>query len=179
MSDSLNAVFASASFFTKTAVKKNTATKAAKKFIASGLSLSLIASLSFFSACFSLSSAASENTQTAQVTLVWNGIPQAHGYQLEEMAPGATVFTPVNVGTETLVTLSDRAYGEYRYRVIGCLAIPPATTLTCTEQFARYSDELVTQINAPQLERRVIFLHTDVLGSPAAETDVDGNLLNP
>jgi len=174
MSDSLNAVFASASFFTKTVVAK-----IAGKLIASGLSLSMIASLSFFSACFSLNSAASENTQTAQVTLVWNGIPQAHGYQLEEMAPGTTVFTPVNVGTETLVTLSDRSYGEYRYRVIGCLAIPPATTLTCTEQFARYSDELVTQINAPQLERRVIFLHTDVLGSPAAETDVDGNLLNP
>jgi len=170
MSDSLNAVFASVSFFTKTVV-----TKIAGKLIASGLSLSMVA----FSLFFSSSSAASENAQTAQVTLVWNGIPQAHGYQLEEMAPGATVFTPVNVGTETLVTLSERSYGEYRYRVIGCLAIPPATTLTCTEQFARYSDELVTQINAPQLERRVIFLHTDVLGSPAAETDVDGNLLNP
>lgn len=120
-----------------------------------------------------------ESIPSASVTLVWNGISQADGYQLEEMAPGATQFTTVNIGTETQVTLNDRAYGEYRYRVIGCLTIPPASSLTCNEQVARYSDELVAELNAPYLERRVIFLHTDVLGSPAAETDVDGNLLNP
>ena len=118
------------------------------------------------------------NTATATVTLNWQGIAQADGYQLEEKAPGATHFTAVNIGAQTSVTLSGRAYGEYRYRVIGCLAIPPSTSLTCSEQIARYSDELVTQLNAPQLERRVIFLHTDALGSPAAQTDIDGDVLN-
>ena len=122
--------------------------------------------------------ATATQTNTATVTLNWQGIAQADGYQLEEKAPGASHFTAVNIGAQTSVTLSGRAYGEYRYRVIGCLAIPPSTSLTCSEQIARYSDELVTQLNAPQLERRVIFLHTDALGSPAAQTDIDGDVLN-
>ena len=122
--------------------------------------------------------ATGSQTNTATVTLNWQGIAQADGYQLEEKAPGASHFTAVNIGAQTSVTLSGRAYGEYRYRVIGCLAIPPSTSLTCSEQIARYSDELVTQLNAPQLERRVIFLHTDALGSPAAQTDIDGDVLN-
>ena len=134
----------------------------------------------------SLQAATQSNTATATqtsvatttVTLNWQGIAQADGYQLEEKAPGASHFTAVNIGAQTSVTLSGRAYGEYRYRVIGCLAIPPSTSLTCSEQIARYSDELVTQLNAPQLERRVIFLHTDALGSPAAQTDIDGKVLN-
>ncbi|MGJ8679422.1 RHS repeat domain-containing protein [Paraglaciecola sp.] len=76
------------------------------------------------------------------VTLTWDGISEADGYQLEEKLASDpnwdnAIKTQTDDDTATL-TLTDRADGEYVYRVIGCVTLP-TNELKCSDEIAEYS----------------------------------------
>ena len=111
------------------------------------------------------------------VTVTWGVIPQADAYQLEELRPGAPDFEIVYVGADHQTVLIDRGVGEYRYRMIGCIyldgdPLQPA----CLPEYAQYTAEIPNIISGKASTRRVIFIHTDLLGSPSAETNEQGEL---
>lgn len=130
-----------------------------------GLAISLLTSTSLYA------------NNTADVAFLWDPTPGAAAYQLEEYTPSSTGFEPVYVGAETTATLTARAFGDYRYRVIGCIeddSVP--VQLLCNEAVANYSVELPVTLNNKAATRRVIYLHTDLLGSVSSETNEQGAL---
>jgi len=111
---------------------------------------------------------------TKDVTVSWGAVTHAFAYQLEELGPGASSFSTVYQGTDTTVVLA-RALGEYRYRVMGCIQDPSDASLpACSADYAHYSEEAYLNLQNAAATRRVIFLHTDLLGSVAAETNEQG-----
>lgn len=130
-----------------------------------GLAISLLTSTSLYA------------NNTKDVVFSWGPTPGAVAYQLEEFKPGAAGFESVFVGAETTATLTARAFGDYRYRVIGCVeddSVP--VQLLCNEAVANYSVELPVTLSNKAAIRRVIYLHTDLLGSVSAETNEQGAL---
>lgn len=110
------------------------------------------------------------------VTLNWGVIEYADSYQLEEYKPNGNNFEIVYVGSGNQIILNDRPIGDYRYRVIGCIYLDgdPAQT-ACSSDYAFYSEEALFTISE-KMPRRIIYLHTDILGSVAAETNEQGEL---
>ncbi|WP_146027196.1 hypothetical protein [Bowmanella denitrificans] len=100
-------------------------------------------------------------------TLVWDAVTGASHYRVEEKINGSwQVLTPQ---TALSITFSNRATGKYRFRVGGCVQEPGAN-LHCGSSVAIYSNEVEVDTSKGSGERRVIFVHTDLLGNPAAET---------
>ncbi len=104
------------------------------------------------------------------VTVRWDSIEGAVAYRLEERI-GDGEF--VEVTTDATVLRSfDREIDVYAYRVIACVNGPTGEQ-ACDEEYASYSDIVELDLANP-VTRRVIFIHTDALGSPVAETDEGG-----
>ncbi len=112
---------------------------------------------------------------TVDVTVQWEAVEFAHGYKLFELKPGDSEPVEVYQDDQTRVTLSDRTTGEYIYQLYSCLNVPTGvgteTEVQC-EEVSEMTEE--TFEIGGNLKRRVIFIHTDLLGSPAAESDEAG-----
>ena len=105
----------------------------------------------------------------ATVRLSWSSVSYATKYVVEQQRDGgnwALLYT--GAATSTSTNLSNTP-GLYYFRVKACNA---------TECSAyTMSGQTQAVIGAPNSsKRRVIYIHTDLLGSPAAETDENGNL---
>lgn len=126
-----------------------------------------------------LSTAAQANAaeDTLSVTLHWDAVAYADGYRLQEQSPNGQ-FETVFEGAATRVDLEERLPGDYQYRIVSCLNVPEQPQSNC--ELGNYSAPVtVTLAHGPDLsQRRVVFIHTDLLGSPASETDIEGNPLN-
>jgi hypothetical protein len=119
-------------------------------------------------------SSASFAQETHSVTLQWDAVEHADSYRLEEKVDGSSWDSAIVTDTsDTSATLTERAEGDYVYRVIGCVT-HPLDGLLCSEDIATYSVDYPVTLSAGDNVRRVIFIHTDLLGSPAAETNKDG-----
>lgn len=129
------------------------------------------------------SSASFAQEATHSVTLQWGAVEHADSYRLEERLDGESTWTQLSPDTDatvtqdsaTGITLSERVAGDYVYRVIGCVTHPVDGPL-CSENIATYSVDYPVTLSAGDNVRRVIFIHTDLLGSPAAETDAQGEI---
>jgi hypothetical protein len=97
---------------------------------------------------FSSASFSQENTHS--VTLQWDAVEFATSYRLEERLDGVSWGDDGVViidSYDTSETLSDRAAGEYIYRVIGCVTNPTTSEVLCDE-VAQYSDDSPVTIEA-------------------------------
>lgn len=113
----------------------------------------------------STSIAASNNP--VEFNLAWNPVAGATHYQLEERdASGKWKSVSANPLVATSFKLS-KSEGMYTYRVGGCVQ-EPNVKIHCGEGVAYYSNSL--SVDTKKLVKRVVFIHTDLLGSPVAET---------
>lgn len=108
----------------------------------------------------------------ADFTLIWEPVTGASHYQVQEKLNGVwgTVVGAPATQTSTTFTVSGRNSGTFTFRVGGCVE-EPGVTIHCGEQVAVYSNELTVDASQTGPERRVIFIHTDLLGNPAAESN--------
>lgn len=109
-----------------------------------------------------------------KLTLTWDSVSSASHYQVEMQVDGAW-----EVQTEDPIALTEFETEElepdaYTFRVSGCIE-EPSVTIHCGDAIANYAEGTFTLADSTQ--RRVIFIHTDLLGSPAAETDKNGEEL--
>lgn len=101
-----------------------------------------------------------------QFTVQWSSVAGASYYVLEQMKSGGS-YSETYRGTELAYgALVDP--GSYKFRVKAC----KPQDVDCSA-FKESSFVTVTGSSA-SLNRRVIYLHTDSLGSPAAETNENG-----
>ena len=110
---------------------------------------------------------------TGTITVSWGAASGTiHNYQLEESRNGGT-YTHVYTGTLRTATLTSRIQGSsYRYRVRASAG---------SHGLYQYSDwRVAAPVNVPIAPpppgSRVIYIHTDLLGSPVAESNEAGEL---
>lgn len=95
----------------------------------------------------------------------WSSVTGASFYVLEQIKSGGA-YAEVYRGTEVIyAALVDP--GSYKFRVKAC-----KNTAECSGYHESAAVNVIS--TTPNSSRRVIFLHTDLLGSPAAETTEDG-----
>lgn len=113
---------------------------------------------------------------TTDVTVAWSSVDHAQRYKLLEKKPGETSFTQVYLNSATKAELGPRDKGIYTYQLYSCIDKPlvnEEVQILC-EEISEVTEKTVDI--GKNLERRVIFIHTDLLGSPAAETDEAGEV---
>lgn len=111
---------------------------------------------------------------SADIEVNWSAVGGAEQYRLEERVSAEGDYTSVYTGNGLQHILSQRDPGTYYYRVIGCIN-NDSGQLLCSE-VAAYSEEASIEIeDVATTQRQVIFIHTDALGSPSAQTDEEGN----
>lgn len=117
-----------------------------------------------------------EALRTKDITFTWEAVTGASHYQMQENINGqwTNVKSPVS-GTE--MVMASVQEGMHKFRVGSCIE-EIAGTIHC-ESAGLFSQELHFDPFADDTinKRRVIFIHTDLLGSPAAETDSNGEVL--
>ena len=103
------------------------------------------------------------------VTLSWNQVYAATKYVLEQQRNGGS-WTSLYSGSATSKSTNLSATpGLYYFRVKAC------NTTECSAY--TLSGQTQSVLGAPNSNKsRVIYIHTDLLGSPTAETDENGNL---
>lgn len=111
------------------------------------------------------------NTNGWSVPLSWTLVAGA-SYVVEEQKNSTGAWTAGYTGSATSITLvvnTDHSYGAYYFRVKACIGVE------CSGY--TYSGQTMVINQAPDSSsRRVIYVHTDLLGSPSAETNAAGNL---
>lgn len=112
---------------------------------------------------------------TIDVTISWEDVLYADQYKLLEKKPDSTTFEAVYLGSDLTVTLEGRGAGEHTYRLYSCVEqqTESGTNVLC-EDVSEFA-EATANLGESQ-KRRVIFIHTDLLGSPASETNAAGGL---
>jgi len=110
---------------------------------------------------------APSNTQLSQsgstTTLSWADIQHASRFEIQaKNAQG--VWVSILITEDTFVIIDSRFSGYSEIRVMACTYNSCASTGIWSAG---------VNINALR-ERRIIFIHTDLLGSPVAETDKNG-----
>jgi hypothetical protein len=116
---------------------------------------------------------ASSFAGTSDITLTWDVVDDATHYQIEREVDSAWVIQTEQPISTNQITLVDLESGEQKFRVSGCVE-ELGVTIHCGVAVADYAEESFTI--GDFLQRRVIFIHTDLLGSPAAETDEQGKV---
>jgi hypothetical protein len=113
---------------------------------------------------------------TSDVTLTWDNVEHADRYRLEQRLSSSSTWEVKYENAANSASLTGIADGSYVYRVIGCVINPAAPNTPLCEEVADYSAHYPLTFPLPNdsTQRRVIFIHTDLLGSPAAETDEQG-----
>jgi hypothetical protein len=116
-----------------------------------------------------------ENTYSA--TLQWDEDLKATHYQVQEEINGTWENVPETPASGNTYEVPARVEGTYKFRVGGCVE-EPNVKVHCGGAVAVWSEgyALTLPLSDISTQRRVIFIHTDLLGSPAAETDEDGNI---
>ncbi len=80
------------------------------------------------------------------ITLTWEPVEYASGYQLEEKRVGDSWETATIIHTnDAQSTLTGRDSGDYIYRVIGCIE-HPNDGMICNEDVATYSSETLAML---------------------------------
>ncbi|WP_102796425.1 hypothetical protein [Bowmanella denitrificans] len=108
---------------------------------------------------------------SADFTLVWEPVTGASHYKVQEKVNGTWQDASSSAPYQTALSFAvkGRNTGKFTFRVGGCVQ-EPGVAVHCGEQVAVYSNELTVDASKNTGERRVIFVHTDLLGNPAAET---------
>ncbi|MCV2886510.1 hypothetical protein OE749_17575 [Aestuariibacter sp. AA17] len=110
---------------------------------------------------------------TKPLTFQWTEIDFADAYRLEYSKDNGNSWNHLPLTQATTLAVESTEKGDV-FRVIACINVPPSMQTQC-EEVAQYSDEYtVTHLSN---ERRVIFMHTDLLGSPVAMSDEFGNAI--
>lgn len=117
------------------------------------------------------------STASGAIDIKWGRVIGAAEYTVQESKNNGTWRTLItgpatdfgSVNQDLMYSSTNVQPGSYRYRVKACRGTQ------CTA-YKTSSTVTVTDPNEHP-ESRVIFIHTDLLGSPAAETDINGNLL--
>ncbi|WP_153810924.1 fibronectin type III domain-containing protein [Paraglaciecola arctica] len=104
---------------------------------------------------------------TSDITLTWDVVSHATHYQIEKDVDGAWVIQTDQPISGNQITINDLESGEQKFRVSGCVE-ELDVAIHCGDAVADYAEGTFTLQDF--LQRRVIFIHTDLLGSPAAET---------
>lgn len=103
-----------------------------------------------------------------RLVINWSAVSGSTSYTVEQ-SMNSNSWTHVYSGNEvTYAAVLDP--GSYKFRVKAC-----RSTL-CTAYTT--SSSLTVASQQPNNASRVLFIHTDLLGSPAVETDANGNMLN-
>ena len=105
---------------------------------------------------------AESSNQGSSVTLTWEAPADAEpgtSYEVTITAPDGTVTTQRLTGFSLSIPLTQ--VGEYNFTIETCLD-------------NECSGPRTVVVTATPVSRKVVFLHTDALGSPAAETNENG-----
>lgn len=103
--------------------------------------------------------------ETGEFTVSWTTVPAASLYRLYENGK------LIQSSLQTSITFSGstrKANGNYQYKVVACVS-----ETECGKS-SNFKNTYVGPAGSSG-SRTVIFIHTDLLGSPAAETDMAGN----
>jgi predicted phage tail protein len=102
-----------------------------------------------------------EQIVEGSIQITWSASPTASSYTVQERR-GANAWQ--NVTTQSSRNLSRyRSDGEYTYRVKAC------NISGCSNWQTSISATVM-------LEKQIIFIHTDLLGSPVAESNINGDI---
>lgn len=105
-------------------------------------------------------------TTEANIDFEWGPVSGGATYELQKSLNGDS-FVSVYSGSET-ATSSSHPEGTYIFRVRAC------NNVHCSG--FRAGAEMVVEPPEEPLYRSVIFIHTDALGSPSAETNEEGDI---
>lgn len=107
----------------------------------------------------------------ASISLHWTPVERITYYRVERKVDTQWLnLTPTPVANTTF-NEENVPEGEHTYRVSACFE-QPNVTIHCGDKVAQYKEATFTLTDTPQ--RQVIFIHTDLLGSPAAQSNEQG-----
>ena len=102
-----------------------------------------------------------------QFEVSWSSVANATGYILEQSKSSAA-YVEVFRGAETVYGVLADA-GQYKFRVKAC-----NNNYSSCGTYIETSAATTVSGSSPSASRRVVFLHTDLLGSPSAESNENG-----
>jgi len=94
-------------------------------------------------------------------TITWDDIQHASKYRVEGLDSNGNWILLTEVSLNS-VTFSSPPNGISNIRILAC-------SYTSCDNSGLWSKSIA-------LKKQIIFIHTDLLGSPVAETDINGNL---
>ena len=105
------------------------------------------------------------NQSKVNYKVEWSAVVEADVYQLEQSVDAGLTWQLLETSTVLFKEFNNAAPGDYTYRVSACRV---------NQDCGLPSIETSISVQPQNKTRKIIFIHTDLLGSPVAETNEKG-----